>query len=345
MFLSDDFSVSEVLARTETGGFTLVEIEGELEDPQRLRKKDYILTAERSRLARTLVNGIALPRVSEVEQEGSEMAIETGIGVDIELDESSDSYLYGPFSSITDPAGFHDLSIDGASVRLNYLLADSGAILGERSSGFRIEEGDDVARLGGFDVDEIAVDYSTAHPGIPNRFPNDTYFFFKYNTIRSQFWDPERHPDPHRELLNSDEIEKDDYDEVYDPLLSESENPENELRNSFIGDKLYFPIESQAYMPAGEFSSMDQLDGLNLQDVVTQRDIDLEKPQDTVLARSEEAITYDGFYTVLLKNQAAGLHLHSVVGDPHFQDPMILEYQRVIHTPANGRAFLVEAED
>ena len=353
MFLSDeDFEISEVLERTTNGEYVLARIEGTLEEPERLRESDRLLTAGRSRFARTFIHGIGIPEVIYSGTEGRNLHIETE---NLNLSSKEEGIgLTGPFSCVTDPVDSSDLEIDGNQVSLYYLVRDSRALLDEDYSGVKIEEGTDIARLGGFNIEDIAMDFSGPVPDTHSS-QNDSFFSNRLEGLRADLNDVSDHPSPPAEAYNQSDyqegqildprIDDPEYTEegIFEPV--EGENPDNNRTNSFVGDTLEVPLENQAYQPADErFSNVEELEELELEDI--QRPVDTNNYQrfGTVLAKTQEPITYDGFYTVILKVQSGGEHVHSVVGDPFFEDPMILEYQNVYELPANARALLIEKD-
>ncbi len=353
MFLSEkDFEIDEFLERTANGEYILARIEGTLEDPERLEESDRLLTAGRSRFARTFIHGIGIPEVLDSETDVRNLHIKTE---NLNLSSREDGIgLTGPFSCVTDPVDSSDLEVDGSQVSLHYLIRDSRALLDEDYSGVRLEEGDEIARLGGLDIDDIAMDFSVPVSD-PHRGEDDPFFSNRLEGLRAEINDVSNHPSPPPEAYNQS-----DYPEgqVFDPRIHDSEyseegifepvdgeNPEVVRTNSFVGDTLKIPLENQAYQPADErFSDVKELEGLELEDI--QRPVNKETDQrfNTVLAKTQEPVTYDGFYTVILKNQSGGEHVHSLVGDPFFEDPMILEYQNVYELPANARALLIEKD-
>ena len=353
MFVSDeDFEIGEVLGRTDNDEYLVTRIGGSLEDPERLKERDRILTAGRSRFARTFVHGIAIPEVKEIDVDGKNLEIETD---NLRLSSrENDIGLVGPFSCITDPISFGDLNIDGEEVSLNYLIRDSRALLEDNYAGVRLGEGDEVARLGGFNLDDIAADYSFPISSTHGE-KDDPLYKHRLEGFRKYFQDISNHPGPPKKAYNNSDYEEGQFFDPAreDPEFSEDgilpqveeENPEMERTNSFVGDLLHIPLEDQAYQPVdARYSTVEDLEELDLEEIQSPVDAETEQRFDTVLAKTQEPVTYDGFYTVILKNQSGGEHVHSVVGDPFFEDPMILEYQHVNELPANARALLIEKD-
>jgi hypothetical protein len=353
----DDFHIVEVHYNGRDNGregLDVVKLGGHIEDAGDLGEYDRLVTAGRSRLARNWIHGIGLS-IDQVRYSGSQDTTEletTHFGT-FSYAHGNGHSRFGPFSTVTDPLLAEDLDIEGDYVELPYVIADVRRLQGEEGSGVELCEGMEMARLGGFDIEDIALNGPTS----PRRIrPGDPLKAFRLGGLRACYRAPEEHADPPECLI------RDQYndDELYDPAIEDpefsedgilpavdGENPENQLVNSFTGDVVDFPTDRTLYEPVHTPGATAQdIEGMELselQDPVD--DFDPDRHYSRCLVKSRDPVTFDGFKSLLVKPQSDAGHLHSVWGDEWFDDPMLLEYIDAMHLPMNGRLMLVETEE
>jgi hypothetical protein len=163
-----------------------------------------------------------------------------------------------------------------------------------------ISEGMSLGRIGTFNLTDIALnpdDYSEDYPKE------------KAETM---------------EITNGQGFER--YDWIKHPVLHPEIPEQAQERFMTAGNRIMAEINPQKRKPV-EVQSTEQFSNIGLDHLVDKQDECYWKVgPGSYLSQTRQPITFDGFYTVIMDRNSPGNHHNSRVGDPEWQQPMILEH-------------------
>ena len=170
-----------------------------------------------------------------------------------------------------------------------------------QQSSFQLEVGDKLGRFGAYNREEIGVN--------PEDFPKD--YSGEKRALQKEI------PD---ELSFH-------YDQIIDPALQPQVETESERQGIDIARNIGVVQLADQLLEPNHKLAKEEIQEAELPELVQKVG---ERPEKVgtgnYLAVTEEPVTMDGFYTMLHNPMTGAHHLNSRIGDPEWQNPMVVEF-------------------